>query len=178
MLKILLCIIAIMMVCGCSSSKNDAVSSETAANEQANPVEVKSANAVELPFTFSLSGKKSEEHTIVTLQIDYRYILPDAPVLTITPHGDTKLSNMRLVSTLEMPDKPGTVTKELFLTGTDPRVDISIEQKADFMVVELHESWPPEKKTRDLSSEPVMEDLPAQIEVEGTPVYRGVDVHP
>ncbi|MBQ9396113.1 MAG: hypothetical protein IJU23_11465 [Proteobacteria bacterium] len=179
MLKKILCVAAMVLICGCSTSKNDAaVSSETAMNEQSDAGDVKSANAFELPYTFSLSGEKKADETIVTIQVEYKYILPEAPILTLTPHGDTVIKNVRLVSTLEMPENPGTVTKALILSGSDPGVDVSIEQKSEFMVVELHESWPPEKKTRDLETGPEMDDLPAQIEVEGTPIYRGVDVHP
>lgn len=178
MLKILFYMLAAAVLCACSTSKNDAVSSETPMIEQIDTNEIKSANAVDLPYTFTLSGKKLEDKTIVTLRVQYNFILTTPPILTVTPLGDTVLQNIRQVSNLEMPKMPGAVTKELILTGTDPSINVSIAQKSSFMGVELHDSWPPKKNSRDFEHEPQMDDLPAQIEVEGTPVYRGVDVHP
>ncbi len=173
-MKKCLWILVLLMICGCSSSKKAPDSVEIVESAQ---VET-SAPSVELPFILSMTGAVNGDETVVTLNIEYKQVLPVEPVLRITAHGNTVVTNMMLEQRLEMPHNPGVVTKEIRLTGTEPAIDVSLSQNSEGFGVEVHDSWPPAKGKKVVEPRRDVTPLPAAIEVGGTQITHGVDVHP
>lgn len=169
--------LAFLFVCGCSSSHIE--QAETAANaETAEAGTPMQAAAFDMPYVLSIDGKINADTVIATLTIDYRVVLQAAPTLTITPHGDTLITNQPLVQTLEIPKAPGPVVMEIHLKGTTPGIDVSISQFSEGFGIEVHESWPKATEKRPLEQIHREAPLPTTIEVEGNSITHGIDVTP
>ena len=133
--------------------------------------------AIELPFSMSLSGTRQGDETVVTLTIDYKTALGSAPLLRLTPKGDTEIVGMMPELHLKRPEAAGTVTQTIRLRGTDPGVEVSVSMTDNGFGVEVHDEWPP-KKVPHIAPETPMEPLPAPIVVDGMEIDRGVRVRP
>ncbi len=188
MRKFIVLLATSLMIVGCSTQKNEQPAVETASEIVAEPMqgalpvipgeEPKNSQAVELPFSLEMTGKTEGDETHVTLTIEYKTSFTVAPVLRLTPKGDTEIVAMRHEQPLDPPSAPGKFTKTIRLKGSEPGVEASVSIVDRGFGVEVHESWPPKRQPHEAAPVEIMEPLPAPIVVDGIEIDRGVRVKP
>ena len=169
-LPILLC----SLFTGCSG-KQDKAAPATPAPQ---PAVTQHEQAGILPFSVSLSGVVSGQNTALTISVTYETAFQTAPVLVLTPHEGTEVLDSPLSFALPIPSAPGTWTKLIHIAGTSPKIDVSVRQSDEHFGAESHATWPPAPKqvTHGLVTDTV--PLPHPIEVNGTTIDEGIEVHP
>lgn len=136
-------------------------------------------SAILLPFTMTVKGDVRDcDNCSKELDIEIHFDevdMPD-PVLELRPSPSTRLDFGALQMTIKVPERAGTVTQKIRISGDSPSVDFVIRSKGDGFAFEMNESFPPKRAVQPLRDVKKRRALPFPIDVAGQPLDEGIEL--